>query len=126
MLERSATFRRQMLRVAGNPHLIVHLHLHGASWTGGARAFTRFVRTAGGGLEADISLTRFDDDVELIAHEMEHVIEQLDEVDLSSLAGLRDTGVSQSGPVGETFETTRAAQTGLRVAREVREARRGD
>ena len=69
---------------------------------------------------------RFDDDVELIAHEMEHVIEQLDEIDLPSLADLPDTGVHHTLSAGVTFETSRAAQTGLRVAREVRESRQGD
>jgi hypothetical protein len=126
MLERSPTFRRQCLRVASSPQLTVRLNPSGSVWTRGARALTRFVRGTGGGLDAEIYLTRFDDDVELIAHEMEHVIEQLDEIDLSSLAELHDTGVRQSLSAGATFETTRAAQTGLRVAREVREARRGD
>jgi hypothetical protein len=126
MLERSPTFRRQCLRVAGSSALTVRLYPSGSFWTRGARAITQFVRGAGGGMDAEIYLTRLDDEVELIAHEIEHVIEQLDEVDLSSLAELPDTGVHQTLSAGATFETSRAAQTGLRVAREVRETRRTD
>ena len=125
MLERSATFRRQCLRVAGNPRLTVRLYPPGTSWTRGARALTRFDRTADA-LVAEIHLSRLNDEVELIAHEIEHVIEQLDEVDLHSLAELPGTGVHQTLSTGETFETSRAAQVGLRVAREVRNNPRAD
>jgi hypothetical protein len=126
MLERSPTFRRQCLRVASDPRLTVHLYPAGSTWTRGARAITHFVRGTGGGLDAEIYLTRLDDHVELIAHELEHVIEQLDQVDLSFRASLPDTGVSQSLSSDATFETTRAAQVGLRVAREVREIPMGN
>lgn len=125
MLDRSPTFRRQCLRVAGNSRLTIRLHPPGPFWTRGARALTRFDR-AGGALVAEIRLSRFDDEVELIAHEIEHVIEQLDEVDLSSLAELPNTGVHQALSAEKTFETSRAAQVGLRVAREVREIRKAD
>jgi len=125
MLERSPTFRRQCLRVAGNTKLTVRLFPSGPFWTHGARAVTRFDRTRAG-LVAEIHLSRFDDEVELIAHELEHVIEQLDEVDLSSLAELPGTGVHQVMSGSDTFETSRAAQVGLRVAREVRNNSRAD
>jgi hypothetical protein len=126
MLERSPTFRRQCQRLASTPHLTVRLNPSGSFWTRGARALTRFARGASGGLDAEISLARGEDEVELIAHEIEHVIEQIDEIDLSSLAALHDTGVRQTLYAGASFETSRAAQTGLRVAREVRDARKGD
>jgi hypothetical protein len=123
MLGRSPTFRRQCLRLASDLRLTVHLHPSGSSWTRGARAVTRITRKPGaGGLDADIYLAQFDDEVELIAHELEHVIEQLDQIDLSSQAALPDTGVHRTLPDGTLFETTRARQVGLRVAREVRAA----
>jgi hypothetical protein len=125
MLERSPTFRRQCLRVAGNPQLTIHLYLSGTYPTRGGRALTRFSR-AGGSLHAEVYVARFDNDVELIAHEIEHVIEQLDGIDLSSLAALPDTGVHQTTPTADVFETSRAAQAGLRVAREVRDTRKTD
>jgi len=126
MLESSVTFRRQCLRLASERQLTVRLHASGLFWTRGARALTHLVRGPRGRLDAEIVLTRFDDEVELIAHEIEHVIEQLDQIDLPSMAQLPDTGVRQTLSTDGAFETARAAQTGLRVAREVREARRGD
>ena len=54
---------------------------------------------------------------ELIAHEFEHIIEQLDGVDLAIMSRLRSTGVKRVGEV-DAFETRRAIVTGLRVARE--------
>ena len=119
MIGRSATFRRQCLRLASDRRLTVHLQAAGPSWTRGARAITRIARLSDGGMDASVYLTHFDDDVELIAHELEHVIEQLDEIDLSSRADLPDTGVHHTTQ-GSAFETVRATQVGLRVAREVR------
>lgn len=123
MLERSPMFRRQCLRLASDLRLTVHLHPAGSSWTHGARAVTRIRRKPGaGGLEADIYLTKLDDDVELIAHELEHIIEQLDQIDLPLQSALPDTGVHRTISEDTMFETTRARQVGLRVAREVRAA----
>jgi hypothetical protein len=56
--------------------------------------------------------------VELVAHELEHVIEQLDRIDLPSKAALPDSGVHSLA--GNMFETTRATRVGLKVAQEVR------
>ena len=123
MLERSATFRRQCLRLGGDPGVTVHLFPLGVFWTRGARALSRITRDSHGDLHADIFLGGVDDRVELIAHEFEHVIEQLDQIDLSSKAALPDTGVRATVSTGELFETTRATLTGLRVAREFREVR---
>jgi hypothetical protein len=122
MLDRSPTFRRQCLRLANDPRMTVHLHPGGTFWTRGARAVSRIVRKPDGAMDADIYLSKLDDDVELIAHELEHVIEQLDHIDLESRASLPETGVHHTLSKGSTFETARAAQVGLRVAREVRAA----
>jgi len=51
---------------------------------------------------------------ELIAHEIEHIVEQLDGVDLEAQAG--NGAVWSSGH--RTFETRRAIEVGRRVARE--------
>ena len=45
---------------------------------------------------------------ELIAHEFEHVIEQLDGVDLAAHAALPHTGVTSIGHSTDIFETMRA------------------
>ena len=55
--------------------------------------------------------------VELIAHELEHVLEQLDDVNLTQMA--QGPGVSSNGHErGRSFETARARQIGLDVAAE--------
>jgi hypothetical protein len=54
--------------------------------------------------------------VESIAHELEHVLEQIDHVDLPRLAHQRLDGVASSG--GE-YETARARAIGQAVVREM-------
>src|SRR4029453_3125811 len=56
--------------------------------------------------------------VELIAHEIEHVIEQLDGIVLSERADARTTGEA-----GSAYESGRAIERGRLVAREVRDSR---
>jgi hypothetical protein len=117
MLRHSATFRRQCLRIAGEPGVTIHLQVPSFG-TRGARAMTRFVRQKDGRLEANIEIAPMNDDVELVAHELEHVIEQIDRIDLPSKATLPDSGVHTLS--GNMFETTRATRVGLKVAQEVR------
>jgi Tol biopolymer transport system component len=66
-------------------------------------------------VSVDIHLTNFDDPVELIAHELEHVIEQLDGIDLEAHARTGTVSKREDG----AFETRRAIEIGKRVAREV-------
>jgi hypothetical protein len=114
MIHGSATFRRQCLRIAAEPRLTIRLAPMPAPWTRGL-------------MSATIGIGRFENEVELIAHELEHIIEQLDEVDLPSRAVLPDTGVHALDAGGMAFETARAVRVGLTVAREVRAiARRAD
>lgn len=127
MVRLSPTFRRQCVRIAGEPRLTILLHPATALWTRGARALTNIARQPDGAMGATIGIGPQQDEVELIAHELEHVIEQLDRVDLASLAALADTGVRLIDPDRFTFETTRATRVGLTVAQEVRAAgRRAD
>ena len=120
MLSRSPTFRRQVLRVAGAQQLTVQLRTAPPPWPHGVRAITQFVRNANGQLSASIDITPMNNDVELIAHELEHVIEQLDDVDLSAKAGRPNSGVRATTEGGVLFETTRAARVGIQVSQEVR------
>jgi hypothetical protein len=57
------------------------------------------------------------DMVELIAHELEHVCEQMEGIDLDTLARRHDSGVYQ---IGRHYETPRAILAGRRVMRELR------
>jgi hypothetical protein len=116
MLERSAMFRRQILRLAGAPQLSVVVRLlH--PLTGGARARTQISREDGGRLAALVEINPGGDFTELLAHELEHVIEQLDGIDLFAKAELANSGVRSC--VGG-FETSRATRVGTLVALEAR------
>lgn len=120
MLSRSPTFRRQMLRISAASRLTVRLYPASPSSHQGMRATTAFARQADGTLLANIEIVRLNGDVELIAHELEHVIEQLDDVDLAAKVGQPNSGVYATGDSGVLFETTRATRVGLQVAREAR------
>jgi len=119
MLSRSPTFRRQMLRIAAATQLSVALQPARPSTHQGLRATTQFSRKNEETLSANIEIVQMKDDVELIAHELEHVIEQLDGVDLAATLRRPDSGVYATGDSGDLFETTRAKRIGLQVAREV-------
>jgi hypothetical protein len=120
MVRLSPTFRRQLRRIANETNLAVVLRGSLAQRSYGARATTRFARHTGGGLTADIELMPLEDDVELIAHEIEHVIEVIDGVDLVARAALPDTGVRAKSSDNLVFETVRAKRIGLKVTQEVR------
>ncbi|MEP6918921.1 MAG: hypothetical protein ABJC89_24990, partial [Acidobacteriota bacterium] len=73
-------------------------------------------------VSVDIHVTRLQDPVELIAHEIEHVIEQLDGVDLEAHARGGNVWKRDDG----AFETQRAIVVGRRVAHEVTDAAPAD
>jgi len=118
MLLSSPTFRAQCTRIARAPQL--HITVRRSLFAPPQSAMTRLVRQAGR-LDAEVELSPFGDVVLLIAHEFEHIIEQLDGVDLGSLAGRSGTGVRTDPRTGQ-FETERAIAIGQRVAREASRA----
>jgi hypothetical protein len=120
MLRDSPTFRRQCVRIAAEPDLTVHLRFSPPPRRSTHRAKTRFTRDASGHLTAVIEIGPFDDTQELIAHEFEHVIEQLDGVDLAARAARPHTGVVPIGHQSTVYETTRAQRVGLKVVSELR------
>jgi hypothetical protein len=118
MLSRSPTFRRQSARIAAAAHLSVEIR---GDLPAELRlpALTRIVRRPDGNLQAIVFVGPTLRAPELIAHELEHIIEQLDGVDLRIKSRLRATGVHQTRDQHlEAFETRRATVTGLRVASE--------
>ena len=123
MLRRSVTFRRQCSRIGRNHslHVTVEPALRPARQAVGAT--TTISRHALGRLEAEVRLAGQGELVELIAHEFEHILEQLDGVDLAAMASRSGTGV-HAIPEGGHFETERATAAGRRVASEVANARR--
>ena len=121
MLRRSPTFRRQCVRLSGEGGLTVQLVIGPHTQRSDLRAMTRISRTETGQLVAVVEIPPLRDVEELIAHEFEHIIEQLDGVDLAAQAQLSQTGVTQTGRDGGIFETVRATRMGLRVASELRQ-----
>jgi hypothetical protein len=73
-------------------------------------------------VRANVFLSPSPNAVELIAHEIEHVLEQLDGVDLEAQAGSGNVWKREDG----AFETRRAIEAGRRVAREVTEQSRAN
>lgn len=116
MLRRSPTFRAQCARIAAADNLRVEIQP--SLLPSVQSAITRVTREPGGRLDAEVEIGPLGDAVMLIAHEFEHIIEQLDGVDLWALAARAGTGV-RSDPMSGHFETERATVIGRRVAREV-------
>lgn len=122
MLQASPTFRRQCARLAAESRLTIEVALVAVEPSRTSRATTQFAVGVGGLLVARIMIGPAGPVDELLAHEFEHVLEQLDGVDLESLARRQATGVSVVD--GSRFETVRAATVGRQVAEEIRNARR--
>jgi hypothetical protein len=116
MLQRSATFRRQCQRIANTSDLVVTLRTPAAPGPTRIRARAHIVKD-GAQMHAAIEVIALHDPAELIAHELEHVIEQLDGVDLAAKAVVATSGVADES---DGYETARAKRVGLAVAAEVR------
>ncbi len=119
MCRRSPTFRRQLIRLADAPGLVVTVATRRVLPSRYAEATTRFAREHGLLRRAEVEIGGADQAslVELIGHELEHVLEQLDGVNLPQLA--QSPGVrSNHHQRGRSFETARAKQIGLDVAAE--------
>jgi hypothetical protein len=117
MLDRSPTFRRQCMRIAAARHLTVHVSSEAAPGRDAPRAYTRITREEDGRLIARVRITAATSNpAELIAHEMEHIVEQLDGIDLAHRSAVQGSGVRACGD--GSYETVRAKRIGMLVARE--------
>ncbi|MGH9308370.1 MAG: hypothetical protein ACRD1U_03300 [Vicinamibacterales bacterium] len=116
----SATFRRQCARLAeARVLIIVSVDLLRPATVMNAQ--TRV--THKGGLSAHVHLRNvYSHADEYLAHELEHVLERLDDVDLALAVVDRVHGVHLVEKP-DTFETARAVAVGRTVAREARDAR---
>ena len=120
MWERSPTFRLQCARIGAEPRLVVELYTATSLTQSGGRAGTRITRDPAGRLDARVYLASHIAParlVQLIAHELEHIVEQLDGVELDRIARRAPATVWQSEQ--GAFETARAVRIGLRVAADV-------
>ena len=114
MRQSSPTFRRQCRRLRDAASLRVNLVLDALNRRPSHRARADMKYRNGRLLSVDIHLTTLDDSIEFIAHD-EHVIEQLDAVDLDAQTRTGTVWKREDG----AFETRRAIEIGKRVAREV-------
>lgn len=117
MLRTSATFRRQCRRIADTPLLYVRVRRD--SWLAqhGFRAKSVIERARSGVVIVVVGIGPHGSSFEWIAHEFEHVLEQVDGVRLREIAGRR-AGVWRSS--ADTFETERAIRAGRTVVEEMR------
>jgi hypothetical protein len=114
-LEHSPTFRQQCRALAAAPRLRATVSVSYRPAAGTARARTSIRQNQWGVLAAEIEIRSVPDLTELLAHEFEHLIEQLDGADLKALAR---KGMAHRLADG-AFETARAVAAGHQVAGEV-------
>ena len=119
MYNQSATFRAQCDRLARAQNFRVSIQAD-PNIPLSCRAYT-IIRRRRGMLCAEVPLPVSRAFAELIAHEFEHIIEQLEHVDLHKLSMVRGSGVSRVG--FDLFETDRAQLAGTIVVQELRLAR---
>lgn len=111
----SATFRAQCDRIGASGTLSVNVRLDTAI-PSSYQAFTMICRR-GHALRADVHLPPATMAIaEMVGHEFEHILEQLDGLNLRMLAHVRDSGVRESS--FDVYETTRAQRVGRIVAAE--------
>ena len=114
LLERSETFRQQCRRIAASPYVRVRFEL-GMRIEGGGRAETVINRYQAGAVVAIVTVRFAQDYFELIPHELEHVIEQMDGVRLPEELVARRAWIAQGG----SYETRRASEMGTKVRQEL-------
>jgi hypothetical protein len=113
LLRISQTFRAQCDRIAADPRVRVRLAIvYNVEDNGRAQTILRRDKT--GVLVADVDVLFGENYRELLAHEFEHVIEQLDGVDLRQEAAEGRAWEVASG----VFETRRACLAGVQVVHE--------
>ena len=118
----SPTIRQQVLRIAAAPHVRIAVRLHVGRMPGGTRATATIRRYEHGALFAEIRLPICVNQIEMLAHEIEHVLEQMEGVNLKLLSAARVGGVSRF--VDGAFETARAVAAGRAAAEEVEATQR--
>jgi hypothetical protein len=124
MLAQSATFRRQCRLIAGQQRVRVRIMLDDdprRRRDRRSRAECALAHYEFGGITAEVRVWTREDAIELIAHELEHVLEAAEGMNYRALAVVWPSHV---WPVdGSKFETSRAIQAGLRVKRDLSRAR---
>jgi Tol biopolymer transport system component len=116
LLQYSPVFRRQLARIAAEPSVRVRILFDDQPrQVGGPEARNVFTFKGAALVTADVYLRVTPQAPGLIAHEMEHLVEQLEGIDLQAQSG--NGVVWMSGDT--TFETARAIAAGRQAALEV-------
>jgi hypothetical protein len=118
----SPTFRAQCDRIARTPGLVVRMRYAGLRDDRPFNARTIVRRHEYGAMIAEVDLYVPLDPVEIVAHEFEHLVEQIQGTDLHGLARKRGSGVIEVRR--NEFETRRAVDAGRRVLAEYGESAR--
>jgi hypothetical protein len=119
MLECSPTFRLQYQRILETPHVIVTARVQPTGLGSVSfRARSTIRRYASGLLIVTMDIAPGSNQVQWIAHEFEHVLEQLDGIDVHEQASRGLGGSWYSGD--HAVETLRAVRAGRQVQQEVR------
>jgi len=118
LLRRSPTFRAQYQRIAEAGSVVIGVHSDIRLCQTDYRARTTFRRYQSGLIVADVSIGPGSNRGEWMAHEFEHILEQLDGHDLPQLARDHAKDVWYSG--SDVIETDRAIRAGRAVHDELR------
>jgi hypothetical protein len=119
LLARSPVVRRQYERLSAARNVSIFVSLV-SRLPGDRHAQTVFYPGPSGGFEAWVEISsplRAEEYAELLAHELEHVMERIEGVNLASLARQRNGGVSMSAD--GSFETVRAIRAGRQASRDL-------
>lgn len=112
--ERAPSFRAQCARIAAAEGLRVTVRVD-PHMPSRCRAFT-VLRRSGERLFADVHLRPSSDHAEMLAHEFEHILEQIEGLNLRTLSRVKGSGVREVEYA--VFETERAQAAGEAVAAE--------
>ena len=117
LLERSITIRHQCDTIAASGTMHVVLRLTASPPTVATRAQTTMRRYTSGLVMAVVEIPAGAEYVELIAHELEHIVEQIEGLDLKARAEDGSGGVTMIRR--GIYETTRAQEAGRAAVHEV-------
>jgi hypothetical protein len=115
MLQRSPTFRRQIATLTRKPAVRVSVAYGGMRGDRHYHALSTVRKHEWGAMLVDTTIYVPTDLVEIIVHELEHVCEQMEGVDLPALARRRGVGVYN---LNGHYETARAIRAGQNATRE--------
>ena len=121
MLQRSPTFLAQYRRIAESGSIVVGVRIDPTLCGSSFRARTTFRRYKSGLIVVEVSIGPGSKQAEWIAHEFEHILEQLDGRNLTELARANAKDVWYSG--GDVIETGRAIRAGRAVRDELTQPR---